>query len=299
MKFKILSWLPILNNPIPFLVIGIFLITFLIIIFSFLLYFHQQQKKHRLAIQQRIHHYLVYRINLKLDVVYEFDPKHPGKEKIIQVSQFLKRFSAIESEKIYKWWEKLLTSKLDTSWILTSKTIRKNNYRQMIFEVVKIDETKQTIHFHQYGLKYLKPNPKKSILKSMVISSQQALDVIKKLPAKNGAFISIFMMFPRTGLDEQFKYFYLSQIKEKLIPYLTPNTLLIDSANDILVLVTKAAETYEYMQTAQGLYQVISQYVEVNALESLIKFNMSIIEHKHFPNDFRNLMRKRDRKSVV
>ena len=292
MKFKILSWLPILNNPIPFLVIGIFLITFLIIIFSFLLYFHQQQKKHRLAIQQRIHHYLVYRINLKLDVVYEFDPKHPGKEKIIQVSQFLKRFSAIESEKIYKWWEKLLTSKLDTSWILTSKTIRKNNYRQMIFEVVKIDETKQTIHFHQYGLKYLKPNPKKSILKSMVISSQQALDVIKKLPAKNGAFISIFMMFPRTGLDEQFKYFYLSQIKEKLIPYLTPNTLLIDSANDILVLVTKAAETYEYMQTAQGLYQVISQYVEVNALESLIKFNMSIIEHKHFPNDFRNLMRK-------
>jgi hypothetical protein len=162
----------------------------------------------------------------------------------------------------------------------------------MIFEVVKIDETKQTIHFHQYGLKYLKPNPKKSILKSMVISSQQALDVIKKLPAKNGAFISIFMMFPRTGLDEQFKYFYLSQIKEKLIPYLTPNTLLIDSANDILVLVTKAAETYEYMQTAQGLYQVISQYVEVNALESLIKFNMSIIEHKHFPNDFRNLMRK-------
>ena len=292
MKFKIFTWLPILNNPIPFLVIGIFLITFLIIIFSFLLYFHQQQKKHRLAIQQRIHHYLVYRINLKLDVVYEFDPKHPGKEKIIQVSQFLKRFSAIESEKIYKWWEKLLTSKLDTSWILTSKTIRKNNYRQMIFEVVKIDETKQTIHFHQYGLKYLKPNPKKSILKSMVISSQQALDVIKKLPAKNGAFISIFMMFPRTGLDEQFKYFYLSQIKEKLIPYLTPNTLLIDSANDILVLVTKAAETYEYMQTAQGLYQVISQYVEVNALESLIKFNMSIIEHKHFPNDFRNLMRK-------
>ena len=126
----------------------------------------------------------------------------------------------------------------------------------------------------------------------MVISSQQALDVIKKLPGKNGALVSIFMMFPRSGLDEQFKYFYLSQIKEKLIPYLSPTTLLIDSANDILVLVTKAAETYEYMQTAQGLYQVISQYVELNALESLIKFNMAIIEHKHFPNDFRNLMRK-------
>ena len=292
MKIKLFTWSPILEEPTLFVAVGIFIFFTLIFIISFLIYFQQNQKKHRLAIQQRIHHYLVYRINLKLDIVYEFDPKHPGKEKLMQLSQYLKRFSAVESEKIYKWWEKLLTSKLDTSWILTSKTIRKNNYRQLIFEVVKVDETKQTIHFHQYGLKYLKPNPKKAILKSMVISSQQALDVIKKLPPKNGALISIFMMFPRTGLDEQFKFFYLSQIKEKLIPYLSSNILLVDSANDILVLVTKAAETYEYMQTAQGLFQVISQYVEVNALESLIKFNMSIIEHKHFPNDFRNLMRK-------
>ncbi len=292
MKIKMFTWSPILEEPTLFIAVGIFILLTFIFIISFLIYFQQNQKKHRLAIQQRIHHYLVYRINLKLDIVYEFDPKHPGKEKLMQLSQYLKRFSAVESEKIYKWWEKLLTSKLDTSWILTSKTIRKNNYRQLIFEVVKVDETKQTIHFHQYGLKYLKPNPKKAILKSMVISSQQALDVIKKLPPKNGALISIFMMFPRTGLDEQFKFFYLSQIKEKLIPYLSSNILLVDSANDILVLVTKAAETYEYMQTAQGLFQVISQYVEVNALESLIKFNMSIIEHKHFPNDFRNLMRK-------
>jgi len=292
MKIKLFTWSPILEEPTLFILVGFFIFLTLIFIFSYLIYFQQNQKKHRLAIQQRIHHYLVYRINLKLDIVYEFDPKHPGKEKLMQLSQYLKRFSAIESEKIFKWWEKLLTSKLDTSWILTSKTIRKNNYRQLIFEVVKVDETKQTIHFHQYGLKYLKPNPKKAILKSMVVSSQQALDVIKKLPPKNGALISIFMMFPRTGLDEQFKFFYLSQIKEKLIPYLSSNILLVDSANDILVLVTKAAETYEYMQTAQGLFQVISQYVEVNALESLIKFNMAIIEHKHFPNDFRNLMRK-------
>ncbi len=292
MKIKLFTWSPILEEPTLFILVGFFIFLTLIFIFSYLIYFQQNQKKHRLAIQQRIHHYLVYRINLKLDIVYEFDPKHPGKEKLMQLSQYLKRFSAIESEKIFKWWEKLLTSKLDTSWILTSKTIRKNNYRQLIFEVVKVDETKQTIHFHQYGLKYLKSNPKKAILKSMVVSSQQALDVIKKLPPKNGALISIFMMFPRTGLDEQFKFFYLSQIKEKLIPYLSSNILLVDSANDILVLVTKAAETYEYMQTAQGLFQVISQYVEVNALESLIKFNMAIIEHKHFPNDFRNLMRK-------
>lgn len=293
MKTFILDWFTDLENPQLFLFITLFLSIFFVITVVYLFYFMYQHNKHRLAIQQRIHHYLVYRINLKLDVIYEFDPKHPGKEKIISVTQFLKRFPVIESEKIYQWWEKLLVAKLDTPWILTTKTAkRKAQERQVIFEVIKIDETKQTIHLHQYGLKYLKPTTKKIDTKSLVISSQQALDLIKKLPSKQGLFISLFMMFPRVGLDEQFKYFYLSQIKEKLIPYLTNHVLLVDTAHDILLIVTKALETHEYMQIAQGFFQVVSQYIEVNALESLIKFNMTLIEHKHFPNDFKTLMRK-------
>ena len=293
MKTFILNWFYELENPTLFFVIGAFLILFVVITATYLVLFIREQNKHYLAIQQRIHHYLVYRINLKLDVIYEFDPKHPGKEKILSISQFLKKFPAAEAEKIYQWWEKLLVAKLDTPWILTSKTAkRKAQQRQVIFEVIKIDETKQTVHLHQYGLKYLKPNTKKVDAKSLVISSQQALDLVKKLPGKQGLFVSFFMMFPRAGLDEQFKYFYLSQIKEKVIPYLTNQVLLVDTANDILLIITKALETHEYMQIAQGFFQIISQYVEVNALESLIKFNMALIEHKHFPNDFKSLMRK-------
>jgi cell division protein FtsL len=287
-------WLSAFENPLLLFIIGIVLLLVLLIVFVTFLTFHRQQRKHQLAIKQRIHHYLVYRINLKLDVVYEFNPKYPGRDKLIPVSQFLKKFQPSDAEKIYQWWEKLLQSKFDTPWILTTKSMKKKqqSHRQLIFEIIKIDESKQTIHFHQYGLKYLKPNQKKIDTKQLVISSQQALDVVKKLPVKQGAFISIFMMFPRAGLDEQFKYFYLSQCKEKLVPYLSPQLLLIDTTNDILLLVTKSLETHEYMQIAQSLFRVISQYVEVNALESLIKFNLALIEHKHFPNDLRTLLRK-------
>lgn len=287
-------WLTTLENPLLIFIIGIVLMVIFLIILITYLSFLAQQRKHQVAIKQRIHHYLVYRINLKLDVVYEFNPKYPGHDKLIPVSQFLKKFQPSDAEKIYQWWEKLLQSKLDTPWILTTKSMKKkqDSHRQLIFEIIKIDEAKQTIHFHQYGLKYLKPNPKKLATKQLVISSQQAFDIVKKLPVKQGAFISIFMMFPRAGLDEQFKYFYLSQCKEKLIPYLSSQLLLIDTANDILVLATKSLESHEYMQIAQSLYRVISQYVEVNALESLIKFNLAIIEHKHFPNDLGTLRRK-------
>jgi hypothetical protein len=288
------SWFSALENPLLIFIVAIILVLILIILFIIFFTFLRQQRKHQLAIKQRIHHYLVYRINLKLDIVYEFDPKHPGRDKLIPLSQFLKKFQPSDAEKIYQWWEKLLHSKLDTPWILTTKSMKKkqDSHKQLIFEIIKVDEVKQTIHFHQYGLKYLKPNPKKIATKQLVISSQQAFDVVKKLPVKQGAFISIFMMFPRAGLDEQFKYFYLSQCKEKLIPYLSPQLLLIDTANDILVLATKSLETHEYMQIAQSLFRVISQYVEVNALESLIKFNLALIEHKHFPNDLRTLLRK-------
>lgn len=288
------SWLSTLENPLLIFIIGFVLALILLVILIVFFIFVGQQKKHQLAIKQRIHHYLVYRVNLKLDVVYEFDPKHPGSDKLIPVSQYLKKFQPSDAEQIYQWWEKLLHSKLDTPWILTTKSMKKKqaSHRQLIFEVIKIDDSKQTIHFHQYGLKYLKPSPKKLATKQLVVSSQQAFDIVKKLPAKQGAFISIFMMFPRTGLDEQFKYFYLSQCKEKLIPYLNPQLLLIDTVSDILVIATKSLESHEYMQIAQSLYRVISQYVEVNALESLIKFNLALIEHKHFPNDFGTLRRK-------
>ena len=288
------QWLTSLENPLLIFVITIIIFLFLMVVLISFLTFLDQQRKHKLSIKQRIHHYLVYRINLKLDVVYEFNPKNPSQDKLIPVGQFLKKFQPSDAEKIYQWWEKLLHYKLDTPWILTTKSMKKkqDNHRQLIFEIVKVDEAKQTIHFHQYGLKYLKPNPKKSTTKQLVISSQQAFDIVKKLPVKQGAFISIFMMFPGVGLDEQFKYFYLSQCKEKLIPYLSPQLLLIDTANDILVLATKSLETHEYMQIAQSLFRVVSQYVEVNALESLIKFNLALIEHKHFPNDLGTLRRK-------
>jgi hypothetical protein len=287
-------WLSSFENPLLIFVVGIVFIFTMVIISIVFLTFFSQQRQHKLAIKRRIHHYLVYRINLKLDVVYEFDPKYPGHHKLVPISQFLKKFQPSDAETIYHWWEKLLQSKLDTPWILTTKSMKKkqDSHRQLIFEIIKIDEGKQTIHFHQYGLKYLKPNPKKIATKQLVISSQQAFDLVKKLPVKQGAFISIFMMFPRAGLDEQFKYFYLSQCKEKLIPYLTPQLLLIDTASDILVIATKSLETHEYMQIAQSLFRVISQYVEVNALESLIKFNLALIEHKHFPNDLGTLRRK-------
>lgn len=293
MKTQLLFVNQIIEQPLIILIIGVFITIVFFVVIGLWLTFQKQQTKHLLAIQQRIHHYLVYRVNLKLDVIYEFDPKHPGKDKLIPVSSYLRKFPAAEAEKIYQWWEKLLRAKLDTPWILTTKFSKrkKSIHRQLIFEVIRIDENKQTIHFHQYGLKYLKPNPKKFVSKQVVITSQQAMDVIKKLPSKQGSLISIFMMFPRAGLDEQFKYFYLSQIKEKLLPYLSNQILLIDTANDILVFVTKPLETHAYMQIAQSLFQVISQYVEVNALESLIKFNMALIEHKHFPNDLKTLIR--------
>lgn len=284
----------ILESPGFFIVM---LIVFLLVLIGTLIAmitFKNQVNKFQQEVKKRINYYLVYRINLKLDVVYEFDPKNPRLDRLIPVSQFLKNFHPSEAEKLYQWWEKLLKAKLDTPWIYTTKMTKqkKERNRQIIFEVIKIDEQQQSIHLHRYGLKYLKPSSKKKTNKQLIISTQQAFSIFKKLSPKQGGLISIHMIFPRTGLDEQFKFFYLSQIKEKILPYLTPQILLMDTAADILVLTTNSVDKQNYMEIAQTIFRVVSQYVEVNALESLIKFNLAIIEHKHFPNDLRVLIRK-------
>jgi hypothetical protein len=283
-----------LNWDVEFFIFLLVFFGLLLIIFLFIIRYRLDTKKHEQAIQQRINFYLVYRINLKLDMVYELDPKHPNQDRMIPVSKFLKRFSSLEAEKMYQWWESLIRAKLDTPWILTTQALRSPNgkSRQMIFEVVKIDETKQVLHFHQYALKYLKPSNKKYTAKQIIVSSQQALQLVKKMPPKQGVLFSFHILFPRKGLDEQFKYFYLSQCKEKILPYLSPQLILIDTAQDILILATKLIENHAYMQIAETFKRVITQYIELNALESLIRFNLAIVEHQHFPNDLRTLIRK-------
>ena len=266
------------------------IIAFLVIIF--LIGFRQDQNDHFHAIQQRLNYGLVIRFNLALGQVEEYDLKKGRTLKTFVLDQFLKAFLPKQQVAFMTWLNALISKQQDAPWTFQSPFIKDKRQQQVIFEVNYVDHDQQIINANRYILRYLKPNPKQSRLSRRVLTTEEALRVTKKLGKKDGAFFYISFNFGRSALDDQFKTFYLSQFKEKLLPYLSNQLQIIDTLNDIYILSTQRLERQGYISIAQTFIRMIAQYLELNSLDTLVKFTVSIVEHQYFPNDLKALILK-------
>jgi hypothetical protein len=269
-------------------VIGV--LSFLVVVF--LIGFKQDQNDHFQAIQQRMNYGLVFRFNLALGQVEEYDLRKGRALKKFVLDQFLKSFYPKQQQAFIAWLNALISKQQDAPWTFQSPFIKDKRQQQVIFEVNYVDHDQQIINLNRYVLRYLKPNPKQSRLSRRVLTTEEALRLTKKLGAKDGAFFYISFNFGRSSLDDQFKTFYLSQFKEKLLPYLSNQLQIIDTLNDIYILSTQRLERQGYISIAQTFIRMIAQYLELNSLDTLVKFTVSIVEHQYFPNDLKALILK-------
>jgi hypothetical protein len=118
------------------------------------------------------------------------------------------------------------------------------------------------------------------------------MSLVKKTSKKEGALFYLAIHYPKSELNDQFKAFYLAQFKEKIIPYLNQDLHMLDTLDHIFLLASKGAEMQSHIQVAQTMLRIVTQYVEVNSIQSLVKFNLSIIEHKYFPNNLYAMIKK-------
>ena len=266
-------------------------ITFAVILF--LIVFQQDAKDHFTAIQQRLNYGFVYRLDLKLGKVEEYDMRKRRHVKTYLMDDFMRFYRPEQRDELTLWLTRLLKQQSDVPWTFQTHLIKdKRQQQQVIFEVNFVDTNKEIINLNRYVLRYLKPNPKQNRMTRRVLTTEEAIRITKKLGKKEGAFFYISFNFGRSSLDDQFKTFYLSQFKERLIPYLSNQLQIIDTLNDIYILSTKRLERQGYISIAQTFIRMIAQYLEINSLESLVKFTVSIVEHQYFPNDLKALILK-------
>jgi hypothetical protein len=210
------------------------------------------------------------------------------------VEKFLKEFSLDEGVKLYQWWTSLVKKKADTAWIfkaaLAKRYQRKNRFT--VFEVININEENQLISLRRYNLNFLRPNPKSRDLKSSIITVNQAVNLVKKTSKKAGALFFLAIHYPKSELNDQFKAFYLAQFKEKIIPYLNQHLHMLDTIDHIFLLASQGSDMQSHIQIAQTILRIVTQYVEVNSIQALVKFNLSVIEHKYFPQDLYMMIKK-------
>lgn len=291
----ILNLLAIDFSQLPFLpslfIAIVFSVLILITILS--LRFKKDTRLFNEKINQRINFYNVFRIQLSTGLVYKFSPRQPQVRETFSFQHFLKFFSANDGKLMETWISELLKGKSETPWIFQAQLLKKveKRKRQSIFEVAHIDYVQQRIQIHQYPLNFLKPKANKRDLRSHIINIKQGISIVKKLSKKDGAFYYLQMQYTQSELDDQFKTFYLTQFKERILPYLNNNLLLLDTSNHILLLNLKGTDSQEHMRIAQTIIRIISQYIEVNGLENSIRFNLAVIQHKYAVNDFNLLLR--------
>lgn len=268
-----------------------FLLVFILVIF--LIGFYQERSDHQLAIQQRLNLSLIYRMSMKENKVEEFDIRRKNYHKTYVLDDFVKLFSPSDHASLMMWLTQLTKKSRDVAWTFQTHLFKdKRQFQQVIFEVNHIHTETEVIHLRRYVLRYLKPNAKKRRSIRYALTTEEAIRVTKKMNKNEGALFYISFNFGRSSLDDQFKAFYLSQFKERLLPYLSPQLQIIDTLNDLYVLSTKRLERQQYIAIAQTFIRMIAQYLEVNSLESLVKFTVAIVEHHYFPNDLKALIRK-------
>ena len=291
----LMNLLPIDFSQLPMVPSIIVVVVFIVLVFMIVLSlgFKKNNRLFKEKINQRINYYNVFRIQLNTGLVYKFSPRQPQVRETFSFQHFLKFFSAVDAKLIESWITELLKGKSETPWIFQAQLLKKidKRKRQSIFEVAHIDYVQQKIQIHQYPLNFLKPKAKKRDLRSHIINIKQGISIVKKLSKKDGAFYYLQMQYTQSELDDQFKTFYLTQFKEKILPYLNNNLLLLDTSNHILLLNLKGTDSQEHMRIAQTIIRIISQYIEVNGLENSIRFNLAVIQHKYAVNDFNLLLR--------
>lgn len=273
--------------------LGAILLVIVFGIIIILIGFFQENKDHQSAIQQRMNYSMIYRIMLDIEKVEEFDVRKSTVQKNYILDDFLKFYAPSDREKLFLWLTQLTKQSRDVAWTFQTHLFQdRRQQQQVIFEVNHISNQTNVIHLRRYILRYLKPNIKTRRSVRYALTTEEAVKLTKKMAKQDGAFFYVSFNFGRATLDEQFKAFYLSQFKEKLIPYLSPTLQIIDTLNDIYILSTKRLERQQYIAIAQTFIRMIAQYVEVNSLESLVKFTVAIVEHQYFPNDLKALIRK-------
>ncbi len=203
---------------------GAILLVIVFGIIIILIGFFQENKDHQSAIQQRMNYSMIYRIMLDIEKVEEFDVRKSTVQKNYILDDFLKFYAPSDREKLFLWLTQLTKQSRDVAWTFQTHLFQdRRQQQQVIFEVNHISNQTNVIHLRRYILRYLKPNIKTRRSVRYALTTEEAVKLTKKMAKQDGAFFYVSFNFGRATLDEQFKAFYLSQFKEKLIIFV-PNT---------------------------------------------------------------------------
>lgn len=266
-------------------------VVLIVLIISFILA-QTSSKRYKNDIYETSNSLRVFIIDAKNDRVRYFNRSRLQRKKTSTITAFYNQFPANERDKIITWVGDLLDDTPNTPKYLEINVLinfNKKSYFSLL-QVTKVDHTKDIIYLESYILKYMYATKTKNIKVRKFLSREKFIACLNAYHQPKGVTFAIDFFNKRT-LEEEIPHLLFSQIKNVLVPYITPYRPMIEHGdNKLIISDLKISQRTNMLAFINTLKNEINRFLLISSETDTVGFSFGVAENKYFYNSIDSLI---------
>ncbi len=266
-------------------------VVLIVLIISFILA-QTSSKRYKNDIYETSNSLRVFIIDAKNDRVRYFNRSRLQRKKTSTITAFYNQFPANERDKIITWVGDLLDDTPNTPKYLEINVLinfNKKSYFSLL-QVTKVDHTKDIIYLESYILKYMYATKTKNIKVRKFLSREKFIACLNANHQPKGVTFAIDFFNKRT-LEEEIPHLLFSQIKNVLVPYITPYRPMIEHGdNKLIISDLKISQRTNMLAFINTLRNEINRLLMISSETDTVGFSFGVAENKYFYNSIDSLI---------
>lgn len=266
-------------------------VVLIVLIISFILA-QTSSKRYKNDIYETSNSLRVFIIDAKNDRVRYFNRSRLQRKKTSTITAFYNQFPANERDKIITWVGDLLDDTPNTPKYLEINVLinfNKKSYFSLL-QVTKVDHTKDIIYLESYILKYMYATKTKNIKVRKFLSREKFIACLNAYHQPKGVTFAIDFFNKRT-LEEEVPHLLFSQIKNVLVPYITPYRPMIEHGdNQLIISDLKISQRTNMLAFINTLRNEINRLLMISSETDTVGFSFGVAENKYFYNSTDSLI---------
>lgn len=266
-------------------------VVLIVLIISFILA-QTSSKRYKNDIYETSNSLRVFIIDAKNDRVRYFNRSRLQRKKTSTITAFYNQFPANERDKIITWVGDLLDDTPNTPKYLEINVLinfNKKSYFSLL-QVTKVDHTKDIIYLESYILKYMYATKTKNIKVRKFLSREKFIACLNAYHQPKGVTFAIDF-FNRRTLEEEIPHLLFSQIKNVLVPYITPYRPMIEHGdNKLIISDLKISQRTNMLAFINTLRNEINRLLMISSETDTVGFSFGVAENKYFYNSIDSLI---------
>ena len=272
------------NELLLLIGIAISVLILLIVVLSFIIQ-HRDVNQFRKNVKESSNSLRVFVIDSHKDKVYFFNRARLRERRITSITEFYNQFPANERSKIISWIGRLLEGAPDTPMYLEINVLINYNKKSFfsLLKVEKVDRAKGLIFLESYLLKYMYAQKSKNAQIKKFLSREKYEDILFSSRNKYKGITIAINFFNKRTLNPTISHLVFAQIKNVLVPYISPTRPMLEYLDDKIVIsdlkISTRAGTIALINTFKN---EINRLLMITSNEERVGYTFGAAENKNF-----------------